>query len=219
MTDSINDKRPMASPWILGLYGLAGATFIVAAHSAGWYGGPQSVWLLAPFAAILGGIAQFLAGMWAYAAADGVATAMLGAWGSFWVAYGVLNGLFATGRLAEPKGAFPELALWFIVLAAITWMGAVAATARSAALTIVFGFLAAGSTISAISEGLGNHGLSLLAAWLFIVAAIVAWYTATALMLEETFRRRVLPVGDRLAGKPEPSTGALHHAPTLHRAG
>jgi len=32
-----------------------------------------------------------MAGMWAYRARDAVATAMHGMWGSFWIAYGILN--------------------------------------------------------------------------------------------------------------------------------
>src|SRR5918911_4922409 len=82
---------PIAAPSVLGLFGFAGATFIVAAHLAGWYGNPTSELILAPFAAFFGGLAQFLAGMWAYRARDGLATAMHGMWGSFWLAYGLLH--------------------------------------------------------------------------------------------------------------------------------
>lgn len=34
--------QPIAAPSILGLFGFAGATFIVAAHMAHWYGGANS---------------------------------------------------------------------------------------------------------------------------------------------------------------------------------
>src|ERR687883_347959 len=64
---------PIAAPSILGLAGFAGATFIVASNIAGWWGTPTSGLELAPFAAMFGGLAQFLAGMWAYRARDGIA--------------------------------------------------------------------------------------------------------------------------------------------------
>src|SRR6476620_7422956 len=83
--------QPVAAPSILGLYGFAGATFIVASNLAGWWGTDTSAQYLFPFAAFFGGMAQLLAGMWAYRARDGLATAMHGTWGAFWLAYGLLN--------------------------------------------------------------------------------------------------------------------------------
>jgi succinate-acetate transporter protein len=74
--------QPIAALSILGLYGLAGATFMVAAHMAHWFGTSATSLYLFPFAAIFGGLAQFLAGMWAFRARDGVATAVHGMWGS-----------------------------------------------------------------------------------------------------------------------------------------
>src|SRR5919206_2920742 len=88
--------QPIAAPSILGLFGFAAATFVVAANLAGWYGDHTTTPLvLAPFAAVFGGIAQFLAGMWAYRARDGLATAMHGMWGSFWIGYGILSVMLA----------------------------------------------------------------------------------------------------------------------------
>src|SRR5579875_575049 len=79
--------QPIAAPSILGLFGFAGATFIVAANMAGWFGTPRSGIYIFPFAATFGGLAQLLAGVWAYRARDGIATAMHGTWGAFWLAY------------------------------------------------------------------------------------------------------------------------------------
>ena len=73
--------QPIAPPSILGLFGFAGATFMVAANLAGWYRTTKSGGYLWPFAAVFGGVAQFLAGMWGYRARDAIATAMHGMWG------------------------------------------------------------------------------------------------------------------------------------------
>lgn len=187
--------EPLAAPSILGLYGFAGATFIVAAHLAHWYGNSHTAMFLFPFAAMFGGLAQFLAGMWSYRARDGIATAMHGMWGSFWLAYGILNLMFATGTLTPPQGAFPALGYWFMALAAITWAGTAAAAAESVALTLVLGTLAAGSTVSCIGQIWGSSGLITLGGWIFIASALIAFYTATALMLESSWGRSMLPVG------------------------
>jgi uncharacterized protein len=191
--------QPIAAPSILGLYGFTGATFMVAAHMAHWYGSDQSVMILWPFAALFGGLAQFLAGMWAFKARDGVATAMHGMWGSFWMAFGILWLLVAAGRVTIPANgaAFPELGYWFIVLAAITWAGTAAAGKESSVVATVLGFLAAGSTIAAIAELVGTEGLRILAGYLFIISALVAWYAATALMVNGVAGRTVMGLGTR----------------------
>src|SRR5436853_5058250 len=94
--------QPIAAPSILGLAGFAGATFIVASNLAGWWGTPTSPLALAPFAAMFGGLAQFMAGMWAYRARDAIATLAHGTWGSFWLAYLILNILVGTHVVTQP---------------------------------------------------------------------------------------------------------------------
>src|SRR5262249_1208383 len=162
MNGSLKSPNHIAMPWVLGLYALGGGTFVIAAHMARWFGGPESPAYLVPFVAIFGGLAQFLAGMWAYAAEDVLATAMLGTWGSFWLGYGMLTGLIASGRLNAPTGRFPELAFWFIAVAAITWIGTAAATRLSSTLTWTFGLFALASTLAAIATGFGLYALSVL---------------------------------------------------------
>ena len=188
--------QPVAAPSILGLFGFAGATFMVAANLAGWYGTASTGLYLAPFAAIFGGLAQFLAGMWAFKARDGLATAMHGLWGSFWIAYGLLWLMFSRGGAVMPTGTFPELGYWFIVAAAITWVCMWAATSENIATVLVFGFLALGSTLEAIARLAGVTGaLQMAAGYAFIISALIAYYTATALMLAECFGHPVLGVG------------------------
>jgi len=195
--------QPIAAPSILGFYGLAGATFIVAAQIAHWFGPTaandatfHTTMLLVPFAAIFGGLAQFLAGMWAYKARDGVATAIHGTWGGFWMAFGILSLMLSSGRVAFPGSLMvPELGVWFIVLAAITWACTLAATAENTATVTVLLFLSAGSTISAIALLAGIDNLMIVAAYLFIISALAAWYTATAFMINEAFGRKVWSLG------------------------
>ncbi|HKV78112.1 MAG TPA: GPR1/FUN34/YaaH family transporter [Candidatus Sulfotelmatobacter sp.] len=69
---------PVVLPSILGLYAFAAGTFIVAARMAHWYGNTQSAIVLFPLVLILGGLAQFYAGAWAFRANDAVAVAMHG---------------------------------------------------------------------------------------------------------------------------------------------
>jgi succinate-acetate transporter protein len=187
---------PIAAPSILGLFGFAGATFVVASYLAGWYGNATTPLYIFPFALFFGGMAQLIAGFFAYRARDGLATAMHGTWGSFWLAWGLLYLLVAAGAITVPAGAnFTELGFWFIALGAITWLGAVAALRVTMALFVVLFLLALGCTLAAIAFLDGSSDLLKAAGYVFVASAASAWYTAGAMMLEGTFRRTVLPVG------------------------
>jgi succinate-acetate transporter protein len=188
--------QPIAAPSILGLFGFAGATFIVAAHLAGWYGTQRSPEYLFPFAATFGGLAQFAAGMWAFRARDGVATAMHGMWGSFWIAYGVMNLLVATGSLTIPQGTFTELGYWFLVLAVITGLGTIAALGENLALTSVLAVLTVGAAFAAVYYLTGTSGWETAAGWVLVASAALAAYTAGALMIASAWGRTLLPLGE-----------------------
>lgn len=190
---------PIAAPSVLGLFGFAAATFMVAANLAGWYGNAQTPLVLFPFALTAGGLAQFLAGMWAYRARDAVATGIHGIWGAFWIGYGLYYLLIAVGVLPSTANPIASGAygFWFIVLAAITWMGALAAATDNVALTATLVFLAAGSTLLAVAL-LGDYPVvQVIGGYVLILSAIVAWYLASAMMVQATFKRVVLPIGKR----------------------
>ncbi|MBV8597204.1 MAG: hypothetical protein JO017_00130 [Actinobacteria bacterium] len=189
--------QPIAAPSILGLAGFAGATFVVASNLAGWWGTPTSGLTLAPFAAMFGGLAQFAAGMWAYKARDGIATLAHGTWGSFWMAYGLLNILLATHVLAAPTPWYhnPAVGFWFFALAITTGIAMLAAMTESILLTGVLGTLAAGSGILAGAYIYGSHGWAQVAGWGLVVSAGFAWYAVMAMVLAGTTGRAIIPLG------------------------
>ncbi len=189
-------REPIAAPSILGLFGFAGATFMVAAHLAGWYGDARTPQYLFPFAAMFGGLAQFLAGMWAYKARDGLGTAMHGTWGAFWLAYGILYLMVAAGALQDPDTtAASAMGFWFAILAAVTWAGAFASLATNVGLVSVLALLAAGSTLLCIGDFSTSDALRAISGYVLMASAVCAWYTAAAMMIEGTFGREVLPLG------------------------
>jgi len=187
--------QPIAAPSILGLAGFAGATFIVASNLAGWWGTPSSPLVLAPFAAMFGGLAQFMAGMWAYRARDAIATLAHGTWGSFWLAYLILNILVATHVLVQPTPWYhnPEVGFWFFALAITTGIAALAALTESLGLFAVLSTLAAGSGILAGAFIYGSHGWAEVAGWVLVFSAGFAWYMVMAMLFAATTGRTILP--------------------------
>src|ERR671925_1934301 len=191
--------QPIAAPSILGLAGFAGATFIVASNLAGWWGTPTSPLALAPFAAMFGGLAQFMAGMWAYRARDAIATLAHGTWGSFWLAYLILNILVGAHVVTQPTPWYhnPEVGFWFFALAITTGIAAVAALAESVGLVAVLSTLATGSGILAGAFIYGSHGWAQVAGWVFVFSAGLAWYMVAAMLLAAAYGRTVLPLFKR----------------------
>ncbi len=185
--------QPIAAPSILGLFGLAGATFMVGAQWANWFTGSQA--LLFPFVAIFGGLAQFLAGMWAFRARDHIATAVHGTWGSFWMGYGLLQLLFVTGTLATPAPLFDEMGFWFIVLVAITVSTLAASLNKNIAVSALLGVLTIASGLAAYANIANNAEALRYAGYAFIISAVIGWYAGTSFLLGNTFRRSVLPLG------------------------
>ncbi len=187
--------QPIAAPSILGLFGFAGATFMVAAYMAGWYGDTNTPLYLFPFAATFGGIAQFAAGMWAIRARDGLATAMHGMWGAFWIAYGILylldawNPHLADRRVHRARLLVPRACR-------VTGFGTIAALGENLAITAVLGTLTVGAAFAAVRFLIGGDGWEQAAGWVFLASAFLAAYTAGAMMNASAWGRTILPVGE-----------------------
>jgi succinate-acetate transporter protein len=209
--------QPVAAPSILGLFGFAGATFMVAANLAGWFGDAKSGIYLFPFAATFGGLAQFVAGVWAYRARDGIATAMHGMWGSFWLAYGLLWMLSAVGDVTLPASTFPAFGYWFLVLATITLCGAIAAAFENVSLLSVLLTLSTGSALLAVFLLTGVGGWKTAAGWVLLVSSWLATYTAFAMMLEGAAGRVILPLGH--IGRGADTPGQHEHIPLQFELG
>jgi len=198
--------QPLAAPSILGFFGLAGALMMVGAWQAGWYGNALTPVALFPFVLTFGGLAQFLAGMWSYRARDGLATAMHGMWGAFWLAFGLMFWLITVG--AFPTSLVPgfgtaghsAFAFWFVPLCVITGLGAIAALGRSITLAAVLTTLAVGAGFNSAGFFASTTWPLRVGGWLFVVSAVLALYTAGAMLFEDSFGKSMLPLGRYRAG-------------------
>ncbi|BGP56299.1 hypothetical protein JCM8202_006239 [Rhodotorula sphaerocarpa] len=183
--------KPYAPPAALGLAGFASSTFITSMWIAEWWGDASSPGAFFPFVMMFGGLAQFLAGMWGFVARDTLVTVINTMWGSFWLAQGILFYLNAAGTVPPSSihQHFPELAAWFIPLAAFTWSGAIAALVRDAILSCCLFCLAIGSTIACCLFAYGGgveHGIK-AAAYFWMLSSLFAWWRVTKYLIEEAF--------------------------------
>lgn len=186
--------QPIAAPSILGFFALGAAWWIVGSQMAHWFGSSTTPEYLFPIVGLFGGLMQLLAGMWAYKARDGLATIIHGMWGAFFLAYGLLFWATATGTLSL-AAVNESYGYWFIPLAAISASCAIAALLDNRVLSLQQWVLTAASIIAAIALLAGNANWIEVSGYVFMAAALIAWYLASGLLFEATYRRVILPLG------------------------
>jgi len=189
---------PIAPPVTLGLFGFFAATMVVSTWILGWWGTPKgSPPTMFEIAAMFGGVAQFAAGLWSFRARDYIGSALLTMWGTYWMAWGFLQGLAANHTITIPplSTAQPGFAVWFIPLALFTSWGAIAAVRENVPLFVVLATVGSGSAFVCVGFWVGSPSLIKVGAWLFVIGACCAWYTGAMVLLEYTWGRVVLPFG------------------------
>ncbi len=179
-----------ANPAPLGLCGFALTTFVLSAFNAGLFTNAQIVIGLAIF---YGGLGQLLAGMWEFRSGNTFGALAFSSYGCFWLATGWA--LQHNQLLNDGFGYF--LAGW----ALFTFIGLLGTLRTNLALISVFSFLTLTFIVLAISAFAGSHtwlhisGHTWLhiGGWLGIITALLAWYTATAGMLNSAKSAFTLP--------------------------
>jgi succinate-acetate transporter protein len=189
--------QPIAPPASLGLWGFFGATMVVSTWILHWWGDPHSPGTFFEIAATFGGLIQFAAGLWSFRARDYVASALLTMWGTYWMAWGVVQALGAAHVLTIPPLDQPQqaFAVWFIPLGLFTCWGAIAALRENLPLFLLLGCVGSGCGFVCAGFWTGNVSLIDVGAWLFIFGAGWAWYVGAMIMLESAWGRVVLPLG------------------------
>ncbi|KOV17187.1 MULTISPECIES: GPR1/FUN34/YaaH family transporter [Streptomyces] len=185
--------RPIASPMPLGFYTVAIASVIVGCFQLGVFeeGGRRAVGLAILPAFVL----QLLVAAFAFGARDVVAATLMACFSGLWLAtsltlvtdppdgirvLGVLNAVFALFALLMASVAGRKRALWLVLCTAVPRFA-----------------------VAAVANLTGADWAGVLSGWLGLLLAVVALYTAFALMLEDMRGEEVLPIG---------RSGPAHHA-------
>jgi succinate-acetate transporter protein len=182
----------IADPGPLGLAGFAMTTFVLSVINTGMVGGTGLPVVLG-LAAFYGGGAQLLAGMWEFRKANTFGAVAFSSYGAFWLSYWFL--VKFTTFPADAPGHTVEHAIgvyllaWTIFTAYMT-VGSLRVSGAVAAvfvfLTITFLFLTIGAFT--VSTGWDKAG-----GWFGIITALLAWYASFAVVVNQTWKRTVLP--------------------------
>lgn len=177
------------NPAPLGLCGFALTTFLLSLINNGTFSG-DNVGLVLAMGFAFGGTAQMIAGMFEFSKGNTFGFTAFTSYGAFWWSFALFKVFFA-------ETVSPEFVGWYLTawgtFTLMMFMGTLAkARALQAiflSLTITFYLLAVGDFThnSAITHIGGNFGL---------LTAFLAFYLAAADIINESFGRTILPIGE-----------------------
>ncbi|MEJ2164162.1 MAG: GPR1/FUN34/YaaH family transporter [Desulfobacterales bacterium] len=191
--------QPIASPWVLGLYGYTVAAFVMGGQYAGWFSsaGAKAMVYVA-IASLLGGFAQYISALWAFKARDVLGTAFNGIWGIFWLSVGFFS--LYVSQTATTTSAMPaapiaasigsiEMGFFFIPMALITAAIAAASFSHSKALVAALCLLTLATILMTIGLLAGSAVLQMIGGWCFVISSAFAWYNSSLVLIANSFAK------------------------------
>lgn len=197
----LNAQATVADAAPLGLAAFAASTFTLGAVAAGWGAitgaGPTGFSFLGtiPMLIIFGGIAQFVAAMWAFRKGDTFWATFLGVFGSLYATLGI--SFLLLGATNIPVGVLVPsvvegvaVAMFAFIAAYLTW----AAVRVSMVMVGVLGFLTAALALLSTALFVGGGFLVLMVAgYCAIASGLLAFYASAAIVVNSGYQREVLP--------------------------
>lgn len=189
----------IADPTPLGLWGFATGTWIVGTVLAGAF--PASALTATiPVLLIFAGLAQFIAGLFAFRRANVLSATAFCSFGAFNILTAAFFALQARGILAASGD--PAVLQGFVLLSFgfMAFALTIAALPTNAGIVITLGLLAIGYTLTGIAAIHGTAPISHfvvgeIGGWFLVGSAFFAYLTGMALVVNSCWGRTVLPIG------------------------
>ncbi|MGE5190180.1 MAG: acetate uptake transporter [Gemmatimonadota bacterium] len=173
-----------ANPAVVGLMGFATTTMATGLHNVGYWGAGPVLALAIAF----GGTAQFIAGVVDLRKGSIFGGSAFMAYGAFWVSLFVLDYVLPkTGITATPKDLFGYFLMWTL----FTLSFFVASIKVGNHLAVLFGILLlAFLMLDGVTLGMIP---AVITGWEIFITGLVAWYIASAILINSVYGRKVLP--------------------------
>jgi succinate-acetate transporter protein len=194
---TIGDSSP------LGLWGFATGTWISAVVVGGLlpFGDMGAV---APIVLLFAGIAQFIAGLYAYRRVNALLANAFCCFGSFNTVLGVVVLLEAAQMVPAAQGTNLVLGFFFESFGFIAFalgLGALRTNVATVGMltALAIGYILAGipfldGTFTAAASGSAVGIVGLIGACFLFVSSLLAYYTGAAMLVNSTWKRNVLPI-------------------------
>jgi hypothetical protein len=178
----------------MGLFGFCVGTTVIAWVLSGWAAMPASLIAAVPSLLVFAGVGQFIAGLYAFSRTNSWA-------GTAMCSYGANNVIIAMYIWMQAAGAIPTNASNMLLLAVdLFCMGYISLALTIGALRLNFvyalttGMLIAGYTLPGIQFLGANRELGILGGYFLLAASFFAFYAATAIVVNSSWKREVLPL-------------------------
>lgn len=191
-------KIVMADPTALGVFGLATVTFVAASQKLGWTNG--SAYLI-PWAMFLGSLAQIWASTVDFKKNNYFGAVVLGAYGLFWMGvamhWAISQGWF--GAIDPLKNDPRQLAYACFAYGIFSFFIMIASFETNKVFAVILVLInillpALGFQILDIAPAISKPA----AAWSELAIALLSFYAAGAIFLNNFYGRVVLPLGKPL---------------------
>ncbi|MGN6551260.1 MAG: acetate uptake transporter [Pararhizobium sp.] len=193
-------RATVAAPEPLGLWGFATGTWIVGTVIAGVF--PQTAATATiPVLVVFAGLAQFIAGLFAYRRANVLASTAFCCFGAFNILSGAVFAMQAAGVIPMAGNDVVIQGFVFESFAFIALALTMAAVPTNVGLVTVLGLLAVGYCLSGIpylanSVGAGSWAIvGNIGGWFLVASAFFAYYVGAALVVNSMWGRTLLPLG------------------------
>lgn len=181
----------LANPAPLGLACFALTTFLLSALNAE-LAPKELMGAVVSCALVYGGAVQIMAGMWEIRAGSTFGGTAFSSYGGFWLCVGLILLLELLGIWTVSPVALGVFFLAWTLFTFYLWIG----TFRlNWALVSTFALLLLTFILLDIGHLAGIPIANVVGGYVGILCALNAWYVSAALLLNELFRREVLPVG------------------------
>jgi succinate-acetate transporter protein len=179
-----------ANPAPLGLLGFGLTTILLNLANAGLVPLTSVVMGMGLF---VGGLAQLFAGIMEWKKNNTFGTTAFTAYGAFWITL-VAIWIMPKLNLANPAD---EISMgYFLTCWGIFSLGMFFGTLKlNKALQFVFGSLVILFALLAVADFSGNHSIKIFAGFEGIICGLSALYTAIAQIINEIYRKEIMPIG------------------------
>lgn len=183
-------KDATANPAPLGLLGFGMTTVLLNLHNAGYY---ELNTMILAMGIFYGGLAQIIAGIMEWKKNNTFGTTAFTSYGLFWLT--LVGLLLMPGLGLGTKSSEPALVAYFFMWGLFTAVMFIATLRINKALQFVFFSLAVLFFLLAIRDATGNATIATLTGYEGIICGLSAIYAALAQVLNEYYKRIVLPLG------------------------